>query len=211
MIDPGAGNTQRAKWHRYFQRTIGGSQGEVDAATDAAMAAIARREDQPGVIAAGNAAAKRFREGVRTPVQPTHAMSGNPGYQPGSQTASPTPVNGAALPTNAGVVSGLQQRQEMYGRVYFQVWDFRLQRPDRPPVQVELRARSISGQLANGDVVEIPRGNKPMKLRNLTTNAMIVGRGRKHPILRGIAILVFFIVFCAIAALIITTALNLGH
>ncbi len=97
MIDPEAADRQRAKWHSYFQRTIGGSPGEVDAATEGALAAIARREDQAGVVAAGIAAARRYREGGHTPVKPTRAMSGGPAYQTAGPPMSPAAALGMVL------------------------------------------------------------------------------------------------------------------
>ena len=206
MTDPQSIATQRQKWRNYFEQVISGSDGEVEAATDAAMEAIARRADQAGVIAAGRAAAAEYRAhgGRRKPPIPPPAV---PRVKP--STAAPK----AMLPVGdarSGVVTGLQQRQEMVGRTYFQVWNFRLERREvgLPPFPVEMRARSIRGQINNGDLVEIPSSGRPTQLKNLTTGATIGARGKPHPVWRGVGLTIFLIVFVIIAIFIVYNVLN---
>ncbi|MEV6971186.1 hypothetical protein AB0M47_39430, partial [Hamadaea sp. NPDC051192] len=77
MTDPQAIAVQRAKWRKYFEQIITGPDGEVEAAADGAMEAIARRADQAGVIAAGRAAAAEYRAngGRRRPAPPPAAAA----------------------------------------------------------------------------------------------------------------------------------------
>ncbi len=186
MNDP-AGAAQRAKWRQYFAQVLDGSEAEVEAAADGAMAAIARRADQAGVVAAGRAAAAAYRASGGRPARPAPVQA-------------PPPVAPAARVGGGGIVTGLQQRQEMSGRSYIQVWNFRLERRDAngnplPPVPVEIRARSIRGQIANGDLVEIPTKPRPMQLRNLTTGATLRARGKPRPVLRWIFTILFLCAF----------------
>ncbi len=202
MTDPQS--EQRQKWRRYFEQIITGPNGEVEAATDGAMEAIARRSDQAAVIAAGRAAAAEYRAngGRRKPPPP-----------PAPQAQVPIAAHRPAGNPATGVVTGLQQRQEMSGRTYFQVWNFRLVRPGRtdlPPVPVEMRARSFRGQLANGDTVELPSSRRPMQLKNLTTGATIKGRGKPHPIWSGVAITIFMIIFVIVAIFIVSNILQIA-
>jgi hypothetical protein len=99
----------------------------------------------------------------------------------------------------------------MVGRAYFQVWNFRLERGDgRGPVPVELRARSIRGQIANGDRLEIPSSTHPMKLRNLTTGATIKAHGKPHPFFRRLGLTLFGILFVIVLLFIISRIIQIG-
>jgi hypothetical protein len=222
MTDPQSLAVQRQKWRKYFEQTITGPDGEVEAATDAAVEAIARRADQAGVIAAGRAAAAEYRAngGRRKPAPPppppppAAARTAPYGY------AQPQPTAAAAAgqamgDSRSGVVSGLQQRSEMVGRTYFQVWNFRLERRDArgaalPPVPVEMRARSIRGQIANGDLVEIPSSARPMRLKNVTTGATIKAHGKPHPFWRGVGLILFMILFVIVALIIVSNIIKIG-
>ncbi|NUR69675.1 MAG: hypothetical protein HOU81_02545 [Hamadaea sp.] len=235
MTDPQSMAAQRAKWRKYFEQIITGPDGEVEAAADGAMEAIARRADQAGVIAAGRAAAAEYRAngGRRKPSMPPPAAQprpaaaappsrpqAGPAYAYAQPAAAPT-ARPAAAPNarsvgngRSGVVTGLQQRQEMAGRTYFQVWNFRLERRDAqggplPPVPVEMRARSFRGQIANGDVVEIPSSSRPMRLKNLTTGATVKARGRPHPFLRGVGLTLFLILFVCVAIFIVANIIEI--
>ncbi|MEV6971820.1 hypothetical protein AB0M47_42665, partial [Hamadaea sp. NPDC051192] len=141
------------------------------------------------------------------PVQATTARA----YAPPAAAATARPVGDG----RSGVVTGLQQRQEMAGRTYFQVWNFRLERRDArgsalPPVPVEMRARSIRGQIANGDLVEIPTSGRPMRLKNLTTGATVKARGRPHPFVRGVGLTLFMILFVIVAIFIVANIVRIG-
>jgi hypothetical protein len=91
-------------------------------------------------------------------------------------------------PPNSGVVSFIEKRTESLDGQFFQVWSFRLMRlengsPVDPAIPVEIRGRSIIGQLTQGDVLEIPPGRhgetRIVKLlRNLTTHSTIESKGR---------------------------------
>jgi len=91
-----------------------------------------------------------------------------------------------------GRVAGFQRRAEQsffLHRLYLYVWDFRIERPDTPPVMVEMRGYRFTGDISNGDEVEIATHNahpgrvfRVRRLTNLTTNAAIktsYGRGRR--------------------------------
>jgi hypothetical protein len=91
-----------------------------------------------------------------------------------------------------GRVVGFQRRAEQsffLHRLYLYVWDFRVERPNMPPVMVEMRGFRFTGDISNGDEVEIAahsaRPGRVLRVRqltNLTTNAAIktsYGRGRR--------------------------------
>lgn len=213
MTDPQSMAAQRQKWRTYFEQIIVGSDAEIEAATEGAMQAIRQRADQAGVVAAGRTAAAEFRANGQRP----HAAPPPPPPQASFSFAPPPSAPQPAARVTApgsGVVTGLQQRQEMVGRSYFQVWNFRLERRDAggstlPPVPVELRARSIRGQITNGDLLEIPSSSRPMRLKNLTTGATVKAHGKPHPFLRGVGTTIFLIIFVLVVLFILANFLHL--
>jgi hypothetical protein len=202
MTKADTGQDQRqARWRNYFEQTLLGPDREVAAATEAAMHAVARGEGQAAIIAAGRAAAKAVRgpRGARQTYQSAHRQP--PRQAPRAATAPPqqpqaAPSAGAGStrpariwPPNSAVVYMLEKRSEAMDGQFFQTWSFRLlrledgHRPVQPPIPVEVRGRSIIGQLAKGDVVEIPYGRAGQTrivktLRNLTTGCDIEAKGR---------------------------------
>jgi hypothetical protein len=87
------------------------------------------------------------------------------------------------------VVGAVEKRTESMDGQFFQTWSFRLfrledgHRPVEPPIPVEIRGRSIIGQLAKGDVVTIPSGPRGRTrivktLHNLTTQTIVEAKGR---------------------------------
>lgn len=220
---------RRARWRSYFEQTLLGPDSEIEAATEAAMQAVARGEKQAGIIAAGRSAAADARAARNggtatprprpaasstpstprssTPSAPSAARSSTPSASPSAaRAATPSsappdatsPTSARVWPAGSGVVYGLQQRTESLDGQFFQVWSFRLLRleggrtPVQPPIPVELRGRAIIGQLAKGDVVEIPGGSPGhvrivKKLRNHTTQTVIEARGRPFRRTRTIA------------------------
>ena len=205
---------QRQKWRTYFEQIIVGTDAEIEAATDGAMQAIRQRADQAGVVAAGRTAAAEFRaNGQRRQPAPPPLSPSQASFSYAPQPSAPQPAARVTAP-GSGVVSGLQQRQEMVGRSYFQVWNFRLERRDAsgstlPPVPVEVRARSIQGQITNGDLLEIPSSSRPMRLKNLTTGATVKAHGKPHPFLRGVGMTIFLIIFVLVTLFIVANILHL--
>ena len=207
---------RRSRWRSYFEQTLLGKDYEVEAATDAAMEAVARGQGQAAIIAAGRAAAKRERlrrEGPRASAPnaqanpPPAAHAHRPTWhspETGRAATTPPPPSNAAprsgpstatrrpariWPPNSAVVSMLEKRSESMDGQFFQTWSFRLlqledgHRPVQPPIPVEIRGRSIIGQLAKGDVVELPYGRPGQTrivktLRNLSTECMVEAKGR---------------------------------
>lgn len=208
---------RRRRWRGYFEQTLLGRDYEIEAATEAAMDAIARGQGQAAIIAAGEAAAKRERLQRESPYparprqQPEPApaspprrpaqqrpQSGpaasepgpaQPGRNPSQKPATPPSRPTRIWPPNSAVVSMIEKRSESMDGQFFQTWSFRLlrledgHRPVQPPIAVEIRGRSIIGQLAKGDVVEIPYGRQAQvrivkTLRNLSTDTLVEAKGR---------------------------------
>ncbi|WP_155368019.1 hypothetical protein [Catellatospora vulcania] len=239
MSDPDGLADKRAKWQRYFEGRLTGSDAEVRAATDAAMEAIGRRADVDGVIAAGLAAARQFRTTGAAPAArpaapppprqqtaphrqtaPRQAAAQQPAQQRPA-AARTAPSGGGIGSDSSGVVNGLQQRQEMIGRTYFTVWNFRLERTDAagrglPPIPVEMKGRYFNGAVANGDLVDIGRGFRPGKLvrtnkvHNVTAGIDVTAVGRQFRVLRGVFIAIFLVIFVCIAALIISQIVGIA-
>ncbi|GAA1964109.1 hypothetical protein [Microbacterium deminutum] len=194
---------RRERWRQYFAGSLGGSPHQIDAAADAAMYIVVNRGDQDAAIAAGRTAHKGGS------VQ----ASRSPAPASGARTASTiadgrrTSPNNVSYAGSAGVVTDLQQRQEMIGRTYFTVWSFRINRPDgslATPVPVEMRGRYFRGAIQNGDVVDIGRALRPGSLlrprhvRNLSTASEVKAVGRTHRVARGVFATIFLLVFLAI-------------
>src|SRR5205814_8658077 len=73
--------------------------------------------------------------------------------QQAARTAPAAPARAAVGSASSGIVSNLQQRQEMAGRTYFTVWSFRLERTDSTgraltPIQVEMRGKRFRGAVS---------------------------------------------------------------
>lgn len=207
----GQESTLRARWRGYFEQVLTGPDSEVEAATEAAMGAIARGAGRDAIIAAGKAAAQSERarrerpysgpsqKSQQSPEGPRWAPPGRgqPGAAPRTVDPSASPAEQPARdrrpsrvwPADSGVVHLLEKRSESLDGQFFQTWSMRLfrledgWRPVPPPIPVEMRGRSIIGQLAKGDVVEIPYGNQGRTrivktLRNLSTECTIEAKGR---------------------------------
>jgi hypothetical protein len=222
---PDSAAQKRAKWRSYFEQRLTGTDAEVDAATEAAMRALERGADVNGIIAAGLEGAKIFRTHGRVPppsgapradtppppprdhAQDRRSAAGAAGAassaRSGSSRASAGSRAGAAVGSaTSGVVTGMQQRQEVFGRTYFTVWSFRLERTDSAghpmtPIPVEMRGRRFKGSVNNGDLVDVrhrpPSGKlvQTRRVRNLTLGTDVRTKGRRHPILQALFVLVF--------------------
>ena len=223
---------KRARWRSYFAQQLTGGDAEIDAATEAAMRALERGADVNEIVAAGIEGARVFRSYGALPAPSAEAAAAplrdseerdRPAQRPGTgygaggaQGAAPAGISAAPATTGSatsGIVGGLQQRQETFGRTYFTVWNFRLERRDAAgnpltPIPVEMRGRRFTGGISNGDLVDIhlaPAQGKVAavrQVRNLTVGAEVKAIGRRHPVLRalsivlalgGFAILVFFV------------------
>ena len=90
-----------------------------------------------------------------------------------------------------GRVAGLQRRNEQsfyLHRLFIYVWDFRIERPNCDPILVEMRAFRFTGDVSNGDIVDIPAQTvapgqvaKVQHLFNRTTNAEITASFARGP------------------------------
>ncbi len=151
------------------------------------MAAIGDGASQELAI---KAAEDAWRRGSARPSSPP-SRAPEPGRtQPAtSQRSAPT----APTPTSPGLirgrVAGFQQRNELRGRRYLAVWDFRVERASEGPIAVEMRGYSFDGAIANGDEVEMrgsTRSGKVVYVRsvdNLTSNSRVRVTSRPHPLL----------------------------
>lgn len=123
-----------------------------------------------------------------------------------------------------GTVSGFTPRYEQIptGRMMqtVTIWDFRLERlaPDGTPlprVAVEMRGTSMSGNIANGDVVEVDSDAPPGQLlrvsavRNVTSGAVVSARGgRQSRVEKGCGILMLVVVLLFIGGIALSIALS---
>lgn len=185
---------RRARWRSYFEQTLLGGDREVLAATEAAMDAVDRGLGQQEIIAAGRAAAKRVRGGgpgagaTSRPPRGASGMASDASAPRNTQARDTSGSRAKIYPATAGVVSVLEKRTESLDGQFFQVWSCRVMRlqagqPVGPAIPVEIRGRSIIGQLTQGDVIEIPEGRPGQtrlvkEIRNLSTEAMIEAKGR---------------------------------
>lgn len=157
------------RWEAWARKALGGNQAQIEDATRAVMSAIRAGASQEEAVARARAA----WGGEEAPAPPSPAASPAPRSAPSPRR---TAVSGSAI---AGRVAGFQARNEMYGRSYVAVWDFRIEQPDAPPVAVEMRGYAFDGAVANGDQVRIAptraRGGiiHVNSLENLTSNATV--------------------------------------
>jgi hypothetical protein len=179
MTSPLDSARKRAEWRDYFELRLTGAAGEVDAATEAAMQALDSGADINGIIAAGMEGARMWHHSTADAVA-------------GSATS--------------GIATGVQQRIEAFGRLYYTALSFRLERTDdsgRPmmPIAVEMRGRRFHGGINNGDLIDIgqiPRPGavaRPRVVRNLTVGTDVQAAGGPFPAVTAVFALVIFIVF----------------
>jgi pSer/pThr/pTyr-binding forkhead associated (FHA) protein len=193
-------------WTAWAQQSYGGDPRRIQAATEAALSAIARGANTDQASAAARAAADAAALETPPALLPSHAASH--GQRP------PVSYTGGRL---RGRVTGYQQRYETYGRRQVYVWDFQLDgqgssgAPTHGTVAIEMRGFGFKGAIKEGDEVEISKSAQPGKVirvrrvRNLTSNSLVKVRG--HPalsraariigaivILIGIAIFALFII-----------------
>ncbi len=191
---------KRARWRRYFLQHVGGSEAEVDAATEAAMRALEQGSDANGIIAAGLEGARAFRDTPQTRTRPSG--TGYPLAQHAARPQAPAP---RAIGSNSsGIVRGFQERQTMKDRLYYAVWDFRLARTDAHgnpliPTPIRMIARRFTGAIRNGDLIDVGkkcqegRLIKTRRVRNLTTGFVVKARGLRPLFLRTASLVLFII------------------
>jgi hypothetical protein len=174
MTQPTAAEV-RSRWHSWAQNTLGGTPTQVNAATEAAMAAMAAGLSQEDVL---DRARKAWFNGDSGTAAPAARAPTVPAAQPVERPRSDVVQ---------GRVAGFQPRNEMRGRRYVTVWDFHVERPGQSAVAVEMRGYTFEGAIANGDEVQInrrPRGDRILhvrSLRNLTANSTVhVEKGPPH-------------------------------
>ncbi|WP_203924560.1 hypothetical protein [Rugosimonospora africana] len=97
--------TDRMSWRQHFADILlSGDKAEVEAATDAALAALARGGDRAAANAAGKAAAKRYREsrgaaGVAGGFADHSRASPGGGFTASDRAGGPGPATGSAQPS----------------------------------------------------------------------------------------------------------------
>lgn len=191
-----------ARWRGFFEQRLHGSDAEVDAAMEAAMGALERGADVNTIVAAGDAGARAFRSDGRLLRGPSLERS-----QHLDRSVTPAAPTVVGSPTS-GVVTAMQQRQEMYNRKSFIVWNFRLQRTNASgeslvPIPVEMRGRRFIGAISNGDLVDVGKVSKPGKIvqvrrvRNETVGADVIAVGKRHPVAQTFGILFVIAFFLA--------------
>ncbi len=209
------GDTLRERWRAWAQRSLGGTPPQIEAATDAAMRAIQAGAPQEEVVSQATAAWHRPGGARAAPSVPQAALP----VPSTTQRVSGSPSPGLI----AGHVAGFQQRQELRGRRYLMIWDFRVERPGAPPVAIEMRGYAFDGALANGDEVRVAAtpGSRGIvhtsTVENLTSNSTIRVTRRPHPLVGGFGSvfkwtfrLAFFILWAAVAVTIVIFILRHG-
>ncbi len=188
----------RGRWKAWAENTLGGSETQIEAATEAVMSAIRAGASQEEAVAR----ARAVWDGREPPPAPAE-----PAAPPVPASAAPAPSSapraGAPDAAITGRVVGFQARNEMYARTYIVVWDFRIERPGAAPIAVEMRGFAFDGAVANGDEVRIAATQAKggivhvNSLENLTSNATV--RVTRGPISiskgTGRAIQAVFVVF----------------
>jgi hypothetical protein len=111
MTNPQTEHDQRrSRWHSYFEQTLLGKDYEIEAATDAAMGAVARGEGQAAIIAAGRAAGKRERSRrERSRPSTSHSQPQPPPAAPPHRPTWQTPETGRAASAPPPQPSGIPQ------------------------------------------------------------------------------------------------------
>ena len=127
---------RRERWHSYFERTLLGNDGELEAATEAAMRADGRGDGQQAIVAAGLAAARAHRNGGSAEPPPFRAASPRqtapPRKEPQGKAAqsAQSPRQDARpkriWPPGSAVVGTVEKRTESMDGQFFQTWSFRL-------------------------------------------------------------------------------------
>lgn len=101
-----------------------------------------------------------------------------------------------------GVAQNVQYRSEMRsenGAV--QVLTFRLEQPGLQPVQVELRALALKGQVVEGENVTVTgrwRGGRLVAREIVSESTGVAVRGRKPPWWLAVPVAIAFLVFFAL-------------
>jgi len=212
----------RGRWRAWAQLTIGGTDAQVDAATDAALSAVAEGKDAHGAAQAAFAAVglspprgNRTLGGERAGATPRHET-------PLPQVRSVAAVLPPQIHGLGGRVTGMRQGFEPTGRGSEIVWNFRLERADvegnaLPPIPVVMRGRSIDGAINEGDWVEVD-GNwqsgetlRIARAHNLTTGAAIRGKSGTNPIgnlLSFVFRLVVLVIFLAAVLMILNVLIQ---
>ncbi len=199
---------KRAEWRAWAEQEVGGDPRAVEAATDAVLAALVRGTTIDEAMSVGRAAGRvPGNDADPGSIRPAHPVSDRAHVR--------------------GQVAAFRQRNELMGRRYGSIWDFRVDSWDaagqpQPPVAVEIRALSIEGSIGDGDWVEIsghPSAGRVLKvrrLRNISMNALVVARGgpssgRPWRFVKGLMSLVFAAGFAALIIFIAVSIYQAGH
>jgi hypothetical protein len=142
----------------------------------------------------------------------------------GLQAIVPKPVITPVSDRNhlRGQVSLFRERNELMGNAYGAVWDFLVDTWEAggapgTKVPVEMRGRSFTGSIGDGDWVEIAgdwrsgETLRPARVRNLTMNSDVIATGGGSPIARGASILAKTILVLVIIAVFVVAASFLGN
>ena len=163
----------RAEWREWAVREFGDDKRSVELATDVVLKSL-----NVGYSPEQSVAIARTMVRNNAP-KGSDAMNSNADSKP----AEPHLVSDAEH--LRGRVSLFRARNELVGKQYGAVWNFRVDSWDpagkpQPAVAVEMRGLQFSGSLGNGDWVEIPgdwKAGENMRvnqLRNITMNAPVV-------------------------------------
>jgi hypothetical protein len=130
-----------AKWRAWAQKRYGSDSELVEAASGAAIAALQQGYSPEEAAKAGRAAAARI-----------------------NRTDSPEPRNVAGAvgklgPAPPGKIVGVARQVKPMTQLMsgFQILDFELERPDGPPVRVQVRGKMINGRIDNGDEIVVDK------------------------------------------------------
>ena len=180
------------RWRQWVTKTLGGSDAQIERATDAVMTAVAKGLKQSEVV-------KAATEAWRQP-QPLTPGTLNTGSILRSQGVGGQ--GGKALPLGyvRGRVGGFNVRSELHGKRYVTIWNFYVQGDNASSgVGIQMRGYQFSGAVVNGEIVSF-RTQKPDRdgivhlqaLRNETANTNVRVTRKYDPtgrLLFGIAFL----------------------
>lgn len=143
-------------------------------------------------------------------------LEGFSGYEPGQDLSTGQPPRSAAAGCLIGRVDASTTRVESHGHDFGSATTltFRLLGPDRRVRDVQLRGRTISGTVHDGDWVEVRERERAGRLEvdtllNLTTGAQVTVSGSSTSIGARVFKVLFLVVFFSILLVFVFVALGM--
>jgi hypothetical protein len=134
----------RDRWEIWFRKRLGNDDKRIQAAVDAAMRKALNGASSQDAALAGIAAAAAVLPDVTT--------SSTSGHHPPD---IPPNLESMQSGTIVGHARNVRQQSQLSGGGSIITLDFRLESPNSPVIQVQMRGPLLSGAIKDGDVVEV--------------------------------------------------------